>query len=216
MGSSSATKQAEAQLKGDLAASRAVTQEQIGLYRDFINTFDTRNKDAIRAKDAAYKRAFDYQSGKDVSSIFRGESATLRAVADQAKAINRLTGGLGGNALAKQDPRYMAKLQNVAGRQLGRDLGYAMVQAGQNAYGQSMGEALNISQMLSSERQAGLGMFGQGVASQMNMAGLQQNYLGYRQQADMAGWQKAMGIVGAVGGALSGAGALTSAIKKPV
>lgn len=132
--------------------------------RDYLANFATRNAELIGLQERAFGRIKGFETGKDVGQLYAGLSSRLSAGADVVRNAQRLTSGMGTNALAQQDSRYMAKLQNVANRQIASQLGRSMAEGATALYGQDLQTGMATSQFLNADRQAGMQAVGQSVA----------------------------------------------------
>jgi len=188
------------------AESQANTASQAGM--DFYNSFASRNRGLLGIQNQLNKQVKGYMSGKDVSSVFKGQKALLDAVAQQNRGIMEMTGGMGTNAFAKSDPRYMRKLQNVAGRKMRAEQGRQMVQGAIQQNDANISTLGNIRSALTQDQLSGLTALNQGFSNMANVAGLYGNKFNASMSQDAATRAGIMGMINLGIGGITGIGGL--------
>lgn len=135
----------------------------------YMNEFSTRNAGLIGMQNRAFERIKGFEAGQDVGKMYAGLSGTLNAGADTVRNTQRLTSGMGSNALAQQDPRYMAKLAAVGNRQIASQIGRALGEGAMQMYTGDVNKAMQATQLLNADQLAGIGEVGKSVADWGNV-----------------------------------------------
>ena len=204
-GPSTATKNAltEARLATETARGRGDTAFAAGM--DFYRGFNNRNRPELQLRGTLAKQIRDYNSGRDVSQIFRGQKAVSDAVANQGRAIMQLTGGLGANALTKSD-RSMKRAQNLAYKELFNQASQQFAQGASQLHQGNIQNMGNLQAMLTQDRLAGLQTLNQGFANAATQAGLQGQLFGMQRQKDADSFARILGMANLGVGAFTGIG----------
>lgn len=183
----------------------------------YMNEFSTRNAGLIGMQNRAFERMKGFEAGQDVGKMYAGLSGTLNAGADTVRNTQRLTSGMGSNALAQQDPRYMAKLQAVGNRQIASQIGRALGEGAMQMYTGDVNKAMQATQLLNADQLAGLGEVGKSVGDWGNVGEFSTQIRKMEMERSkqifnniVAGINTAMGVVTGISG-VANAGKLAGA-----
>lgn len=197
-------KAAQAREKQAFDDMRASTQTAEKARQDYMNQFAERNKGMIGMQESAFGRIRGFETGQDIGQRMAGMHSALRAGAQGVMNAQRLTSGMGTNALAQQDPRYAMKLQSIANRNIASQIGGALAEQSANMYQQDIGTAMGASQFLNADRLAGVSGLNEAVQNYGNLG----NFASRIRQTEIARSQaifnNIMGVANFAMGAVTG------------
>lgn len=156
--------------------------------------------------DKALARFQAYERGEDVSGIHPMLAKQIGDISNKYQAMSRMTSGMGSNALAQRDPRYMQKMQNVALRDLAKTQGNLVASGAAQARDRDLGEYINAKGSLMGEERFGLGLYDTGFGQASNvLGGAGQWRSGALNEGAMRGteWNNAINTMASVGAAIS-------------
>lgn len=200
-GERKATQRAQADAYKEMTAAFKRAEEARNQYRAGS---EERMKGVREIGDRALKRFQDYESGRDVGAIHPMLAKQMGDISSNYQALSRITSGMGNNALAQSDPRYMQKMQNVGLRDLAKAQGGMIASAAAQARDRDLGEYINAKGSLMGEERFGLGLYDTGLGQAGNVLGgagqWRQGALGETQAQQATAGNVIGGITGVMGG----------------
>lgn len=192
---------------------RSATQAAEKARADYMANFATRNKGMIAMQESAFGRVRGYETGQDIGKRMAGMHSALRAGAQGVMGAQRLTSGMGTNALAQQDPRYAQKLQSLASRNLASQIGGALAEQSAAAYQQDIGTAMGTSQFLNTDMLAGVGGMSEAVQNYGNVGNFASRIRKTEIEESQRAFNNLMGVANFAVGAVTGIGGMMNASK---
>jgi hypothetical protein len=165
-------------------------------------------------EEGAFKRFEAYERGEDVGSIHPMLAKQMGDISGNYQALSRLTSGMGNNALAQNDPRYMNKMQNVGLRDLAKAQGGMMASASAQARDRDLGEYINAQGALTGEERFGLGLFDTGFGQAGNLMGGASQWRSGAMAETQAQQATAGNVINGVTGVMGGLGAMGFKLPK--
>lgn len=167
----------------------------------YRNNFDKRNEYIIGLNERSGQRIEQFDRGEDITRIYPLLANTLTQGANAVRNTMDYTSGLGTNAYAQQDERYLQKLKSVAGRDISKALATAMVQGTNAERDRDTNLLMETSQYLNADRMAGFGL----ANNSFNMANTMFGNATTKRQMEIQRSNAMMGnLMNIIGGGLSG------------
>lgn len=155
---SSARKEAKRQQEEALRLQREAFEQNKANSKAYQSTFDQRNASVISANKASSDFVDRYNKGEDISTLDPSASKYAGQVADQVTKTYKMSNQLGSNAFTKGDSGYQAKLNSVASRDIAKGMAGIANDSLLSNLSENRGMALQTSNMLNADTQAGYGM----------------------------------------------------------
>ena len=205
-----ARKQAQLQQEEALKLEREALARNQANSQEYQKSYEQRNASTISANKNAQGFIDRYNKGEDISSLDPTASKYANQVADQATRTYKMSNQLGSNAMTKGDSGYQAKLNSVASERVAKGLAGISEDSLQASLAENKGTALQTTQMLNADKQAGLGM----DANVFNLSSsMFQDTTAKRKQEDDIGMMKMNMLMQGIFGGLSGATGVAGLFK---
>lgn len=154
----SARREAQRQQEEALRLQREAFEQNKANAKAYQSTFDERNASVIKANKYSSDFVDRYNKGEDISTLDPSASKYANQVADQVTKTHKTSNQLGSNAFAKGDAGYQAKLNSVASRDIAKGMAGIANDSLLSNVSENRGMALQTSNMLNADTQAGYGM----------------------------------------------------------